>query len=173
VGRAPGGSAGVAAIGPASERFEAKRGIFESAEGICTCPGEIPDGFICHRGDIDHREITRAGQSGQWHGVSAVGVDPIAWWVGAQRRCHHPAVVAFFCQIALEPGATGTGFVDEDQLWGLRWHVADELSAVTLAGAKSSERGDLSTMILSHRGDRHRVLVDIHADVQCARLVHG
>jgi hypothetical protein len=28
-------------------------------------------------------------------------------------------------------------------------------------------------MILSHRGDRHRVLVDIHADVQCARLVHG
>ena len=95
---------------------------------------------------------------------------PGVW--GDQRGCHHPAVGAFVRQRAVEPGATGAGFVDEEQMGGLRWHCAYALIDVTLAGAKSSERGDLSTMILGDRGDSHRVCVDIHADKECARLGH-
>jgi hypothetical protein len=44
------------------------------------------------------------------------------------------------------------------------------LLKVTLAGAKTAERGDRGAMSLSYRGDRDRVLVDIHADKECARL---
>jgi hypothetical protein len=172
-GRAPMGPAHVTDSLSQQKGFETERGVFEIAAGICTRPGESPDGFIFHRGDRDHGESPRAGEPGQWQGVSAVGCDPIAWFGGDQSGCHDPAVVAFFRQRAGEPGATGTGFVDEEQMLGLRWHCADEWIEVTLAGAKSSERGDLSTMILGDRGDSNRVFVDIHADKECARRGPG
>jgi hypothetical protein len=153
--------------------LETELGIVESADGIFARPGELPDGFFFHLGDRDHSALTRAGEPCQLPGVSAVGCDPIAWFVGEQRGYHPPAVVAFLRQRAGEPGATGTSFVDEDQMGGLRWHGAYELIATTLAGANSSDIGGLSTMILSHRGDSHRGFVDIHADEACARLRQG
>jgi hypothetical protein len=119
VGWAPMSPAHVPAILSQHKGFETALGVFESAEGIFTRPGEIPDGFIFHLGDRDHRESPRAGEPGQWHGVSTVGFDPIAWFVGDQRGGHHPAVVAFFGQVAVEPVATGTGCVDADQMLGL------------------------------------------------------
>ena len=172
-GRAPGGPARGAAIVSEPEGLETARGGVKITDGVCTCPGEIPDGLLCHRGDRDDGEITRAGQPGQLHGLSAVGCDPIAWFLGAQRGGHPPAVVAFVRQIAVAPVATGAGCLDEEQRCGLRGHCADEVIDVTLAGATSAERGDLRPMILSHIGDRTRVFVDIHADVQRARLGHG
>jgi hypothetical protein len=66
---------------------------------------------------------------------------------GNQRGRHHPAVIAFFGQIAGEPVATGAGFVDADQMFGLRWHPADELINVTLAGADGPQVGDLSAVL--------------------------
>lgn len=172
-GWAPGGSAGGADIVPESARLEAQLGVLASTDGSVARAGAIPAGVICHRGDIDHRESTRAGAPGPWPGVAAVGFDPIAWCVGEQRGCHHPAVVALLRQSAIAPVATGTGCVDAEPRGGRRWHVAYEWIEVPRAGAHRSEIDDLSTMILSHRGDRHRVVVDIHAEVPCARLMHG
>jgi len=172
-GRAPIGPAHVTAILSQHKGLGTDRGVFAIADGIFTRPGESPDGFLFHLGDIDHGESTRAGEPGQLPGVSAVGFDPIAWFVGDQRGGHPPAGVAFLRQRAVEPVTTGTGFVDAEQMCGLRWHVAYELVDVTLAGAKSSEIGDLSTMIRGDIGDSTRVFVDIHADKECARLGHG
>jgi hypothetical protein len=152
VGRAPICPAHVTDILSQQKGFETELGVFEIADGIFTRPGEIPDGFIFQLGDIDHSEITRAGEPGPLQGVSAVGFDPIAWFVGDQRGGHHPAVVAFFRQIAAESVATGTGFVDEDQMCGLRLHFAYELIDVTLAGTNSSEIGSLS----NHDPGRYR-----------------
>ena len=45
--------------------------------------------------------------------------------VGAQRGGHHPAVVAFFRQRAVEPVTTGAGFVDQHQMCGLGLPLAD------------------------------------------------
>jgi hypothetical protein len=173
VGRAPMCPAHVTAILSQHKGCETDLGVFAIADGIFTRPGESPDGFLFPLRDRDHGEITRAGEPGQWQGVAAVGCDPIAWCVGEQRGCHHPAGVAFLRQRAGEPGATGTGCVDEEQMCGLRWHLAYELIDGTRAGANSSERGCLSTMSLGDIGDSNRVFVDIHSDKECARLGHG
>ena len=143
-GLAPGSPARGAAIVSEHEGLETARGGFQSTDGVFTCPGESAHGFICHRGDRDRGEIPRAGQPGPWHGVSAVGVAPSPRFFGNQRGRPHPAVVTVFCQIAGEPVAPGAGFVDEDQLCGLRWPLADELIHVTLAGADAAEGDALS-----------------------------
>lgn len=119
MGRVPGGPARVPDVVPAQKGFETELGIFEIAEGIFACPGEVAHGFICHLGDLDRGEIPRARQAGQWHGVPAGRVDAGTGLFGTQRGGHAPAILAFFRQIALEPGATRTGFVDEDQMVGL------------------------------------------------------
>ena len=101
-------------IGPAhgtdivsqQEGFETEFGVLEIAEGIFARPREVPNGFIFDLGNIDRGKITRAGQAGQLHGVAAVGFDPITGLFWNQRRRHHPAVVAFFGEIPVEPVAT-------------------------------------------------------------------
>jgi hypothetical protein len=56
MGRAPMGPAHVADIVSEPERFEAKRGVFELAEGIVTSPAEVTHGFVFHLGDLDRGE---------------------------------------------------------------------------------------------------------------------
>ena len=119
MGRVPGGPARVPYVVPEQKGFETELGIFEITEGIFACPGEVANGFIFHLGDIDRGEIPRARQAGQLHGVPAVRFDAVTGLFGNQRGGHDPAIIAFFRQIALEPVATRTGFVDEDQMCGL------------------------------------------------------
>ena len=79
-----------------------------------------------------------------------------------------------FCAArAVEPRAAGAGFRDEEEMCGLRWHCADEVIDVTLAGADAAEGEDLSAVILGHGGHSHRIFVDVHADEACARLRQG
>jgi hypothetical protein len=84
-----------------------------------------------------------------------------------------PAVVAFLAQIAVEPVATRAGFIDEDQVCGLRWPLADEVINVTLAGADAAEVVDLSIVLFGDIGHRDGLFVDIQTDVECARVTHG
>jgi hypothetical protein len=173
MGRTPIGPAGVAALMSQQERLEAKFGVFASAEGICTGPAEVANGFIFKAGDIDGGEIPRACQPGPWPGVPAVGVDPIPGLCGHERGRHHPAVGAFVAQIAGASVATRAGFIDKDQRVGLGVHLTDELSEITLAGADGAKIGDLSAMILSDRRHGKRVLVDVHSEEERGRLGHG
>ena len=55
VGRAPIGPAHVTDILSEQKGFETELGVFEIADGIFTCPGEIANGFIFDLGDIDRR----------------------------------------------------------------------------------------------------------------------
>jgi hypothetical protein len=130
--------------------FETELGVLEIADGIFTRPGEIAHGLIFELREIDRGKIPRARQAGQLHGVPAIGFDAIAGLFGNQRGRHHPAIVVFLGQIALEPIATGTGFVDEDQMFGFGLDLSGELIDVALTGANASEVGDLGTVILSH-----------------------
>ena len=74
---------------------ESKRGVLEIADGICTGPREIPEGFIFHFWDIHRGEIPRAREPGQLHGVPAIGFDPIPRFFGDQRGRDDPAIIAF------------------------------------------------------------------------------
>jgi hypothetical protein len=147
--------------------------VFASVDGSFTRPGEIANSFIFDCGDIDGGEITGAGQAGEWHSIPAVGFHLSARVLGDQRRGHHPALVAFCAQIPVELGATGAGFVDEDQMFGLGWHLADEVIDITVAGAHGAEEDDLGVVSFGDVGHGNRVFVDIHSNVQGARLVHG
>jgi hypothetical protein len=152
------------------EGLEPARGVLKITDGIFPRTGEVTHGFLCDLGDRDRREVTRAGPSGQVHRGPAVGCDAIAGFVGNQRRGHHPAGIAFVGQLAGEPGAPGASRRDEDQMSGLRLHLADELIDGTLAGAQSSEGHHLGAVILSPVGSRDGVFVDFHANEECARL---
>ena len=94
-------------------------------------------------------------------------------FLGIRDGRYHPAVVVFFRQIAVEPVATGSGFIDKDEVCGLGLHLADELIDVTLTRANGAQVGHLGAMILGDIRHGNGVLVDIHADEECARLGHG
>jgi hypothetical protein len=66
MGRAPGGTAGIADIVPEQEGFETELGRLEVPEGIFAGAAEIANGFIFHRGNIDRGEITRATTQQTW-----------------------------------------------------------------------------------------------------------
>ncbi len=104
--------------GAEQERFEAQRGILESAEGIFTGPRQGPNGFIFHLGDRDRGESPRACQPGQLHGVSPVRFDAITRFVGNQGGGDNPTGVALGGQIPVEPRATRPRCRDEDEVGG-------------------------------------------------------
>ena len=87
--------------------------------------------------------------AGELHGVSPVRFDAVPSLFGNEGGRDDPADMAFFRQIAIEPVATGTGFVDEDQLCGLRLHFAYELIDVTLTRPNGAQGGHLSASALS------------------------
>jgi hypothetical protein len=76
-------------------------------------------------------------------------------------------------QIAIEPGPTGSRFIDKDQVCGFGLQLAHELVNVGLPSANSAEEDDLRVMRCGHRGHRPRRLMDIPSDIERARLVHG
>jgi hypothetical protein len=172
-GRAPMGPTGIADSVSESERFASTRGVLQMAVGLFTGPSAVSYGGIVHVGDINHRAITRARQPGQLHGVPTVGCDVVTGLLGHVGGGHHPAVVALFRAIPVEPGATGASLIDTDQVWGLRWHRWDAVIEVTLTCADDPKVDDLGAVLLSDRGHSHRVFGHIQAGVKRARLAHG
>jgi hypothetical protein len=171
--RVPGGPAGGAEIVSEPEGVETTRGGLEVADDIFARPGEIPQGFVCRLGNRDRGASTGAHQAGQLHRVTAVGLDAVTGLLRNQRRRHNPAVVPFFDEIAGEPVATGTGVLDQDQMLGLGWSLADEVINVTLAGADGTEIRALGSGLWSDVGHRDGLLMDISAHGERARLGHG
>jgi hypothetical protein len=44
--------------------------------------GEVAHGFLFDRGDVDRGEVAGTGQSGELHGIAAVGFDAVARFFG-------------------------------------------------------------------------------------------
>jgi hypothetical protein len=105
--------------------------------------------------------------------VTTVSLDAIASLFGNQGRGDDPADVASFGKITIEPGATRPRFIDKDQVLGLGWPLSNELINIGLPGADGAEVDDLSVVVFGDVGYGNRVFMDIHSDVQRARLVHG
>jgi hypothetical protein len=81
-------------------------------------------------------------------------------------------MMALVRQITREPVPTGARFIDTNQVCGVGLPLAEWIN-VGLPGADGAEGDDLSAVVFDDRGNRVRVFVDIHTDVQRARLVHG
>jgi hypothetical protein len=76
-------------------------------------------------------------------------------------------------QIAREPVAAWSCFIDQDEVCGLRLARAGEVSDVGLSCADGPEGDDRGAVLWSDRGDRDGVFRDISANVKRARLAHG
>jgi hypothetical protein len=81
--------------------------------------------------------------------------------------------VAFLGEITREPIPTRPRFIDKDQLCAFGRHVPDQLVDLALARANGAEVDDLGVVCFGYVGDSDGLLMDIHADVKRARLVHG
>ena len=106
-------------------------------------------------------------------GLTTIRFDTVAGLLRDQGRGDDPAAGAFFGQRALAPRAAGAGLIDKDE-WrarGLQW--PDERVDSTLPGPDRAQRDDFRTLFLGDRGDRAGLFMDIHSDVERARLSHG
>jgi hypothetical protein len=106
-------------------------------------------------------------------GITTVGCHAVAGSCRNERGGHDPTVVTVWAQIPGEPITTWPGFLDENERVSLGLEFADEVIDGGLSRPEGAEIGDLSTVVLSDIRDRAGVLMDIHADVERARLVHG
>ena len=142
----------------------------EIPEGIFPRPTEVADRFIVDGGYIHGREVPGAHEPGQLPGVTPVGLDPVARLFGNQGGRDDPADVAFFHQVAIEPVAAGASFVDEDELRTLRLQMPKQLINIALPGPDRAEGDNLGAMFLGDIGDRDGLFMDIHSNIERARL---
>jgi hypothetical protein len=142
-------------------------------ESLCPRAAQVAAGCLFSLGPIDGSAVPRAQEPGQRPGITAVGLHAIPGLLGNQRGCHAPTGVAFLVAIALEPGATGAGCIDEDEAWRLRWALTSEWIDSRVSCADGPAGDDGGVVLWGDRGHGAGVLVDIQTDRQCARLGYG
>jgi hypothetical protein len=173
MGWTPGGPARVPDILPQPEGFEPKLGGLAVPQGICAGAGALANGFGLDRRNIDRGEISRAPQAREWDRITPVGVHAVAGLCGPERRRDDPADLAFLRQITIEPGPTGSGFIDEDPVWGFGVQRAHALINVAWPSANGAEVDHLSIALLGDISYGDGVVVDLETTRECARLWHG
>jgi len=153
--------------------FRRSLAAFRSWRVSSRAPTQVADRFIVEGRARDRGEVPGAHEPGELPGVAPVGFDPVTRLFGNSGGRDHPADRVFFRQIPLEPIPTRAGFIDKDQVFGLRLELPHQGVDVTLSGAKGPQGDDLGVMIFGNVGHSDRLFVHIHSDVQRARLVQG
>jgi hypothetical protein len=167
------GPPGVAEIVPQQEGLEPSLGRLQIPAGLFPRAAQSADGFIVDGGDRNRGEVPCAPQPGELPSVTPVGCAPVARLCGHQGGGDDPADRAFVQPGALEPGAAGARFIDEDALLPLRLQLPSQRITSALPGSESTEGDDLCAMVLGDIGDRERLCVDISSDLKRARRLHG
>jgi hypothetical protein len=170
---APSGPTRIADIMPQQKGFEAELGRLEIVERIFPRAAQVTKSFVLDRWDIDWREVPCAHQARQWDGITTIRFDTVAALFRDQGRGDDPAAVAFFGQRAIEPIAAGASFIDKDKLLALGLQLPDEFVDIALPGPDCAHRDDFRAIFLGDIGDRDGRFMDIHSDVERARLSHG
>jgi hypothetical protein len=76
-------------------------------------------------------------------------------------------------EIAIEPVATGAGFIDEDETLRLRLELTSELIDIRVSCADGPEGDDVGVVIFGDIGHGDGVFVDIQTAREWARLWQG
>jgi len=104
---------------------------------------------------------------------TAVRFDTIPRLLRDQRWRHDPAVIALFGRIAIEPIPTRPRFVDKDEAFGLRLQLPYKFIEVALARADGAKLDDGGVVVFRGIGHCDGFFMDIHSDVERARLWQG
>jgi hypothetical protein len=124
--RAPSGVARIADIVSEQEGIKPKLGGPEIPQGVFRGAGEIPNRFICHRGDIDAGEIPRTRQPSQLHSVTA---GAFAFRPTLRRTPPRHRSTPWISQlIGLEHGVTLPPFSTDCDSLGFTLHCEQEIS---------------------------------------------
>jgi hypothetical protein len=118
-------------------------------------------------------ELAGTHQPGELEGITPVGFHAIDRLFGNQGRGDNPIAVALFRQIAIEPIATGAGFIDKDEVLALRQEASNQFVDIALSSANGAKVGDLGLVFLGHVSHGYRLFMDIQSDEERARLGHG
>ena len=168
--RAPGGSACIPDILPQEQGFEAQLGRLEVVERLFTRAAEVTNSFGVDRWDINRGEVPRAYQARQWDGIPTIRFDTVAGLFREQGGGDDPATVAFCGQRAIEPIATGADFIDQDALLACGLQLPDERVDITLPRPDRAQGDDFRAIFLGDVSDCDGLFMDIHSDVERARL---
>src|SRR5262249_4436435 len=125
VGWPPMGPAPVTDIGSEQKGFAAPLSVLQIADGVCTRARASASGVIVDLRARDRRVAPRARQACQTDGVSAVGCEARARFLGHRCGCETPAGVSFFRQMAREAVATGHSVIEAEQMGGFRWLLTE------------------------------------------------
>jgi hypothetical protein len=106
-------------------------------------------------------------------GIPTIGVDVVARLLRDSSGGDAPADIACLGERAGEPIPPRTRFIDQDQRCAVGLPLPDPVVEVVLAPAKGAEVNDLGVMFVGHVGDREGLLMNIHADLERARLGQG
>ena len=156
---------------PQQEVGQLLTGLTKCPHRCQTRPHQIADRLMCRVGNPHRRQFASPMQLGEVDRVSPIGLDPLAWLAGDQRRSDHDAVVLRRGQLSLNAVTARSGFVAEPQLMAM----ACQLRNQRLHGSRRVR--DLAMLAhltpLARLSERHRnrVLVHIQTDVR-DRLVH-
>ena len=112
---------------PQHKGFQTHLRGLEVTEGIFPRAAQVADGFIFSTGDIDGGEVPGAHAPGQLHGIAAVGFAPDPQAFSESGRGPRPNSRTLFAQIAIEPVAPGSCFIDKDEALAFDWQLAGAL----------------------------------------------
>ena len=116
-GRPPRGTALIPEILAPQAGLHPVLGGLAIPDGLRPRAGAVADGLVRDRGDLDWRQSAGTHQPGALGGVASIGFDAVPRLLRDPCRGHDPAAQVLLREVAGEPGPTGTGFVDEDELW--------------------------------------------------------
>jgi hypothetical protein len=102
-----------------------------------------------------------------------VGFAPIAGLLGDQGGRDDAADLAFVGELAVAPLATRAGFLNQDEVRAVGWQPAAEVIDSARSRPDGPEGDDLGVMFVGDIGDRDRLFMDIHSDVERARRCPG
>ena len=74
-------------------------------------PDQVAHRLVIGIGHPNRRQLAAPVQLGQAQRVASVGLDPIAWAPGNERRRHHHTVMAKRCQLPMNAVTAGAGLV--------------------------------------------------------------
>ncbi len=109
-------------------------------------------------------------QPRELRGVAAIGLDAVAGAAWDHRWGDDAAGQVFLGEVAVQPVAARTGFVDESESVRFRVQFANELVDVAAVGADLPEEHDVCA-IIGAVGDGNRLFVNIETNVHRGRIV--
>ena len=172
-GRSPGGAARMPALLAQEEGLHTGLGGLAIPDRRLTGAGQVAEGLVRARWARDGRQRAGTPQAGARDGVASIGLAAGPRVRRDQGRGHAPAAPVWLREVPVEPGATGTGVVDDDARGGVRRALSDPRVEVARARAAGAQEDQLGGPLFRGLGPGEGLVVAIQTAGKGARVTQG